>query len=323
MSSWFREASGGDTATGLSYDLVPGWPCPGADLRVGQATGVGVDSRNRVLVFHRAGRQWSDPFPTDRIARPTVAVFDGATGVLLDQWGEDLFVLPHSLTVDHEDNVWVTDVALHQVLKLTAGGRLLLAIGVAGVPGDGPRHFALPTDVAVAPGGDLYVSDGYGNARVAQFSPDGSFLGEVGSRGSGPGELDLPHGIALDAEGRIYVADRGNARVQVFAADGRFVSAWKGEPLGRPFGVAIGGDGKVYVVDGGDQPAAPPDHSRALRLDSDGVIEACFGGFGDGEGQFLMAHAIAVGGDGAVYVADALGMRVQKFSARSRGKRVT
>jgi peptidylamidoglycolate lyase len=226
--------------------------------------------------------------------------------------------MPHSLTVDREDNVWLTDVGLHQVLKLTPDGRLLLAIGTAGVPGDGSRHFALPTDVAVEPDGGFYVSDGYGNARVARFSADGRFLGEFGARGAAPGQLDLPHGIALDGDGRVYVADRGNSRLQVFDAGGRFVAAWKSDALGRPFGVAIGGDGKLYVADGGDQPVTPPDHSCALRLAADGAIEACFGSFGDGEGQFRMAHAIAVAPDGAVYVADALGKRVQKFLSRSR-----
>jgi peptidylamidoglycolate lyase len=257
-------------------------------------------------VFHRAGREWTEPFPTDRIAAPTLAVFDGATGALVDHWGGGLFVMPHGLTVDAEDNVWVTDVGLHQVLKLTRDGRLLLAVGMAGVPGDDATHFALPTDVAVLPEGSFYVSDGYGNARVAKFSATGRFLGEFGSRGSGPGELDLPHAIALDRDGRVYVADRGNARLQIFDGDGRWVAAWKSTTLGRPYGLAIGGDGKVYVADGGEQTSAPTDRSRALRLSRDGAIEACFG-------DFKMGHAVAVGAEGAIYVADATGERLCKF----------
>jgi peptidylamidoglycolate lyase len=321
MTLGFNDTRG--LAADFSYEVVRGWPQLAADPPLGQVTGVDVDSRGRVFVFHRAGREWTDSFPADPIAAPAIVVFDGATGERLASWGEGRFVMPHSLTVDREDNVWLTDVGLHQVLKLTPDGRLLLAIGTAGVPGDGSRHFALPTDVAVEPDGGFYVSDGYGNARVARFSADGRFLGEFGARGAGPGQFDLPHGIALDGVGRVYVADRGNSRLQVFDAGGRFVAEWKSDALGRPFGVAIGGDGKVYVADGGDQPVTPPDHSRALRLAADGAVEASFGSFGDGEGQFRMAHAIAVGPDGAVYVADALGMRVQKFLSRSRATAIT
>ena len=296
-----------------TYEVVHGWPILPEGHSLGQAVGVGVDSRGRVFVFHRAGRQWSDPFPADCIAAPTVVVFDGASGDQVAQWGGDLFVMPHGLAVDQDDNVWVTDVGLHTVTKLTGAGQPLLTVGTRGVPGDDATHFALPTDVAVLPDGSFYVSDGYGNARVARFDPSGRFAGEFGARGAGPGQLDLPHGIAVDAAGHVYVADRGNARVQVFDAAGRYLAGWKSEALGRPYGIAIGADGKAYVVDGGDQPLSPPDRSRALRLDLDGTIETSFGRFGHYDGQFNGAHAIAVDADGAVFVVDAFGMRVQKF----------
>jgi peptidylamidoglycolate lyase len=302
-----------------TYEVVHGWPILPEGHRLGQAVGVGVDSRGRVFVFHRAGRQWTDPFPIDCIAAPTVVVFDGASGDPLAQWGAGSFVMPHGLTVDGDDNVWVTDVALHQVFKLTGTGQRLLTLGVARTPGDDATHFALPTDVAVLPDGGVYVSDGYGNARVARFDASGRFLGQFGSKGAAPGQFDLPHGIAVDGDGRVYVADRGNARIQVFDADGRFLADWKSEELGRPYGIAIGADGKAYVVDGGDQPDAPPDRSRALRLDLEGVIEATFGRFGRYDGQFDGAHAIAVGADGAVFVVDAFGMRVQKFTRDAAG----
>jgi peptidylamidoglycolate lyase len=295
------------------YEVVHGWPILPEGWSLGQAVGVGVDSRGRVFVFHRAGRVWTDPFPGDPIAAPTVAIFDGASGDLLAHWGGGMFVMPHSLTVDRNDDVWVTDVGLHQVMKLTGAGRLLATFGHARVAGDDESHFALPTDVAIAPDGGFYVSDGYGNARVVRFDADGRYRGQFGTRGAGRGQFDLPHAIALDAAGRIYVADRGNARIQIFDGHGGFLNEWKSEILGRPFGVAIGADGKAYVVDGGDQPPAPPDRSRALRLALDGTVEAVFGRFGRYDGQFDGAHAVAVGQDGAVYVVDAVGLRVQKF----------
>jgi peptidylamidoglycolate lyase len=303
----------------VTYEVVHGWPILPNGHALGQAVGVGVDSRGRVFVFHRAGRQWSDPFPTDCIPAPTVVVFDGGSGDQLAQWGGGLFVMPHGLTVDHDDNVWTTDVGLHTVSKLTGTGQPLLTVGTRAVPGNDETHFALPTDVAVLPDGGFYVSDGYGNARVARFDASGRFAAEFGARGAGPGQFDLPHGIALDAAGHVYVADRGNARIQIFDAGGRFLHQWKSEALGRPYGIAIGADAKAYVVDGGDQPASPPDRSRAMRLDREGTIEATFGRFGHYDGQFNGAHAVAVGADGAVYVVDAFGMRVQKFLPRARG----
>ncbi len=298
------------------YEVVHGWPVLPDGYALGQATGVGVDSHNHVFVFHRAGREWTTPFPTAPIHPATVAVFDGKTGAQVASWGADRFIMPHGLTIDDHDNVWLTDVALHQVFKLTHEGELLLTVGTAGVPGADSAHFNLPTDIAVLPDGSFYVSDGYVNTRVAKFSATGHFQFQWGTNGSGPGQFNLPHGIALDAKGRVYVADRGNARIQVFDSAGRFIAQWKETELGRPYGVAIGSGGKAYVIDGGDQPATLPDRSRALRLTLDGKIDAAFGRFGNYDGQFKIGHDIAVGTDGAVYVADALGMRIQKFIPR-------
>ena len=295
-----------------AYGVVHGWPVLPEGRILGQAVGVGVDSHNHVFVFHRAGRKWSEPLPTDSIQAATVAMFDGDTGELLAEWGRDLFSMPHGLTVDDENNVWVTDVGLHQVHKLTHDGQPLLTIGTAGVMGSDGAHFALPTDVAVLPDGSVYVSDGYVNTRVAKFSATGEFQFQWGTKGDGPGEFDLPHGIALDREGLVYVADRSNSRVQVFDSQGEFLSEWKSGTLGRPYAVAIGPEARAYVIDGGDQPLTPPDRSQAFRLGLDGRIEAKFGQYGNYDGQFLLGHDIAATKD-AVYVVDAWGMRVQKF----------
>jgi len=296
----------------VTYGVVHGWPVLPEGRSLGQATGVGVDSHDHVFVFHRAGREWSDPLPVDPIPHSTIAMFDGESGELLAEWGENLFAMPHGLTVDDQDNIWVTDVGLHQVVELTHDGHPLLTVGT-GVMGNDENHFALPTDVAVLPDGSFYVSDGYGNTRVVKYSATGEFLFQWGAPGSGPGEFDLPHGIALDREGRVYVADRSNSRVQIFDARGRFLDEWKRDVLGRPYAVAIGVDGKAYVIDGGDQPALPQDRSQAFRLSPDGRVEARFGRYGSDDGQFLLGHDIAVADDGAVYVADAWGLRVQKF----------
>jgi peptidylamidoglycolate lyase len=301
--------------SGRAYALVPVWPLLPSGLTLGQVSGVAVDSSGQVFVFHRADRVWQgEALGTDPILLPTVSVFDAATGRLLTQWGAGAFVLPHGLALDPDQNLWLTDVGLHQVFKYDRAGRQLLALGVAGVPGADPAHFNQPTDVAVAPDGTVFVSDGYGNARVVRFSPDGAYLGEWGTPGDGPGQFDVPHGLALDARGRVYVADRGNARLQIFDASGRYLAAWQGRHLGRPWAVRVGADGSVYVVDGGDQPVLFPDRARIVRLDAVGSVLASFGAYGAQPGQFTWPHAIALGPDGSLYIGEvSTGMRVQKF----------
>lgn len=296
----------------VGCQVVHGWPeLPPGEI-VGQASGVGVDSRGNVLVFHRAGREWTEPFPTEPIVRPTVWVFD-KTGRFLRSWGAGMFLMPHGLTVDRDDNVWLTDVGLHQVLKFSPEGRLLLKLGEARTPGADSNHFNLPTDVAVLKDGSFLVSDGYANTRVVKFAADGTFLMTWGTAGAGPGQFNLPHGIAVDASGRVLVADRSNSRVQVFDSDGHFLAQWQGPDLGRPYAIAAAADGRIFIADGGDQPSEPPDRSGVAVVDREGKFLTRFGRFGNYDGQFQIAHDIAIGSDGAVYVVDALGQRVQKF----------
>jgi peptidylamidoglycolate lyase len=300
-------------AGGSSYSVVHGWPSLPKGRALGRASGVAVDSHNHVFVFHSVDRDWSDPFPDGPIEGATIAVFDGATGELITEWGKGIFIMPHGLTVDSEDNIWLTDVGRHQVFKFSHNGELLFELGEKRVPGAGSTHFNLPTDVAVLDDGGFFVSDGYGNSRVLKFSSDGQFEFQWGAKGSGEGDFDLPHGLALDSAGRLYVADRSNSRIQVFDREGSFISEWSSDKVGRPYGIAVDTAGSVFVVDGGDQPTSPPDRSRVIRLSSAGSTETVFGRFGNYDGQFQMGHDLAIGEDGAVYVVDIIGKRVQKF----------
>jgi peptidylamidoglycolate lyase len=296
------------------HEVVRDWPVLPAGHMLGQCVGVGVDSRGNVLVFHRSGRTWSTPFPTEPIAAPTVSVLDGRSGRLLAAWGTNEFIMPHGLSLDHADNVWLTDVGRHQVFKFSPDGkRLLLTLGERGVPGADQAHFNLPTDVAVLPDGSFYVSDGYRNTRVVKFTAAGKYDFEWGGKGAGPGQFNLPHGVAVDAQGRVIVCDRTNSRLQVFDPRGKFLTEWKGPLLGRPYGVSVGADGHVFLIDGGDTPAKTADRHRAVELDADGRVLDRFGGYGTEPGQFQLGHDIAVAKDGSVFVADAAGKRVQKF----------
>ena len=295
------------------HEVVPGWPSLPEDHVLGLCAGVGVDSHNHVFVFHRRERVWSTPFPKEPIAAATVSVIDGQSGKLLASWGAGRFIMPHGLTIDREDHVWLTDVGLHQVFKFTHDGSLLLTLGERGKPGADASHFNLPTDVAVLPDGSFYVSDGYRNTRVVKFAADGRYEFEWGGKGDAPGQFNLPHGIAVDARGRVFVCDRTNSRLQVFNARGKFLAQWKGPHIGRPYGVAVGPDGHIYLIDGGDPAAQPAERGKAVELDAEGGVLDTFGSPGKGSGQFQTGHDIAVAPDGAVYVAEGAGKRVQKF----------
>lgn len=296
--------------------VVPNWPSLPKEHVLGLCAGIGVDSRNRVFVFHRCGRPWSTPFPTEPIRQPTVTIIDGPSGKLLGSWGAGIFVMPHGLTVDADDNLWLTDVALHQVFKFTAEGKRLLALGEAGRPGADQAHFNLPTDVAVLPDRSFYVSDGYKNTRVVKFTAEGKYDFEWGGKGSAPGQFNLPHGIAADSHGRVLVCDRSNSRLQVFDARGKFLDQWKGPQIGRPYGVSVDSNDHVFLVDGGDPSIPKEQRGKAVELDSSGHVIDTFGSPGAGPGQFQMGHDIAVGPDGAVYVAEGAGARVQKFARK-------
>lgn len=301
-------------ASGETYRVVRDWPQLPDGVILGQVSGVDVDSQGRVFVFHRADRIWTgQDFGLDMIQAPTLLILDGNTGQLIESRGADMFVLPHGLTIDSEDNLWLTDVGLHQVFKFDPAGNLLFVLGERGMKGDDPLHFNQPTDVAVAADGTFFVSDGYGNSRVVKFSPSGEFIASWGIAGNAPSEFNTPHSIALDPAGNVYVADRGNARLQIFTSEGDFITEWSGKSFGRPWAVRVD-DGIVYVIDGGDQTEFWPDRARILKFDLDGNPLASFGTYGKEPGQFIWPHTIAIGQNGELYIGEvATGMRIQKF----------
>lgn len=310
-------ATGAAAQKAHPYAVVHGWPTLPEGRVLGPAAGVAVDSKGAVFVFHRATRGKRPGAPGDVIAEPTIAVFDGASGRLLREWGAGRFVTPHGLTIDARDHVWLTDTGLNQIFEFDAAGTLLLTLGERGIAGRDAAHFDRPTDVAVLGDGSFLVSDGYGNTRVMHFAADGRFLSQWGAPGSGPGQLDLPHALAVDAAGHVYVADRGNARVQVFDADGRFLAGWRSPEIGRPFGLALLGGDRLAIADGGDLPAdGGPDHDGVAITDLRGRVLERFGRFGNQDGQFRIAHDIAADRRGNLYVVDVTGQRVQKFSRR-------
>lgn len=297
-----------------AHAVILGWPDLPKDHRLGLCAGVGVDALNRVFVFHRGERKWSKPFPKEPIASTTVSVIDGPTGKLLAAWGAHQFIMPHGLSVAPDGHVWLTDVGLHQVFKCTPEGKVVMTLGEPGVPGADERHFNLPTDIAFHPDGSFYVSDGYQNTRVMKFTAAGRFVAQWGTPGQTLGAFKLPHGIAIDGQGRIIVCDRENHRLQLFDADGLALEAWNGDHIGKPYGVATAPDGRVLLIDGGSPSLRPEGQGKAVVLDAKGRVLEIIGGYGSGPGQFRLGHDIAIGPDGAIYVAEGTGERVQKFA---------
>ena len=195
----------------------------------------------------------------------------------------------HAIRVDPDGNIWVVDAPGHVIYKMDATGRVLMELGSKGVSGVSRTTFNLPTDVAFGPAGEIYVSDGYGNARVVKYDADGQYALQWGSRGTGPGEFGLPHNLAVDATGRVYVTDRDNQRVQVFSADGEFLTEWRD----------IGGNSALFMTS--DQQIWT---GGTLRNLEGRVVTTLPGGNG--------GHGMTQTPDGEVFVAQLAG-QVQKF----------
>jgi peptidylamidoglycolate lyase len=295
------------------YLPAANWP-EGSMHSLGNPTGIGIDSDQNILVFHRANRTWTaeSAMPVDRISSTTILMMDSISGKPIKSWGEDMFIMPHGLTVDSDDNVWVTDVGLHQVFKFRRSGELLMTLGEANLPGNDSTHFNMPTDVAVCRDGSFYVSDGYGNNRVIKYSSEGKYLLQWGTTGSKTGEFQLPHAIELDQEENVYVADRENNRVQVFSPTGKFQQLWAHSCLGKISSLAFNRQTKVfaavdYVVSNKDEVTG----SEIILFDRSGNLIAKFG---SKEGLGCWYHNIIFDNKNYIYVTDMIGNKIYKFT---------
>src|ERR1700752_2709343 len=208
------------------YEVIENWGKLPDGWHYGEVAAVGVDSKDNVYVFARSEHP--------------MMVFD-RDGNFLRSWGEGLFKRPHGVHLAPDDTIYCTDDGDHTVRRLTLEGKLLLEIGVPGEPAPymAGEPFNRCTHTALSPEGDLYVSDGYGNARVHKYSPDGKLLLSWGEPGTDPGQFNIPHNICCDVEGWVYVADRENHRVQVFDGTGRYETQWNN--MHRPSGLYMEG----------------------------------------------------------------------------------
>jgi hypothetical protein len=302
---------------------------------------VNVDTTGHIWVFHRC----FNVVPAGQAtcinrgpANPPILEFD-PSGKLLRSFGSGLFAYPHGFTIDRDGNLWVTDVndqetilgmsaknangvvMGQEVLKLSPTGKVLMTLGKEGVAGTGPDAFDRPTSVAVAPNGDVFVSDGhapnkYGTGRIVKFSKDGHFIKAWGRKGSAPGEFDEPHDLYVGgSRGWVYVADRRNNRVQMFDQNGNFIAAWK--QFGQPSSVFVGRDDTIYVGAAFRDQSAKKGELRGIIIGNaiDGSLKAFIPDPADLDKVVAGTSASGIAADsmGSVFAADVGAHNLRKY----------
>lgn len=281
----------------LAYMVVEGWGELPEDYEPGAGMAVAVDGQGAVWFYNRG----SHP----------VVQFNG-DGSLVQAWKEDKSrslhqTAAHGMAIGPDGAIWLVDREANTLFKYSSAGRTLLTIGsfAARKGGNESRYaFNFPAGVSHDSDGRVYVADGYRNTRIVKYSPEGEYLAHWGGPGSGDGQFNLVHGIVLDPDGRVYVADRGNTRIQVFDSDGKHIATWTG--LGTPWNIAYDRAGNaLWMCDG--------DLGRITKLSLDGKVQGWFGSDGQGPGQLHQVHSIAIGPDGAIYAAETVNQRIQKF----------
>jgi sugar lactone lactonase YvrE len=245
------------------------------------------------------------------LARGPVAFFEfDQNGKYLRSFGSG-YTRTHGLTIDKEDNMWITDVGAHIVQKVNPQGEVLLTIGTKGQAGDwneaeSSHKLNEPNEVAIGRNGDVFVAEGHnpqrGDPRVLKFDKTGKFIKSWGGKGTEPGQFAVAHGIAVDSKGQLWVMDRENQRIQIFDQDGAHIKDLKysGLPCSLTFGSQY-----IYMVNGFA--------GQLLRLDLDGKVLAAVGKSGKAMGEFGEAHQVSVSPKGDVYVSDTVNSTIQKF----------
>ncbi len=326
------------------YRLAEGWPTLPLSMnggKWGEVIRVHVHSDGNIWVFHRCFNT-VPPGHATCVGRselnPPILEFDPA-GRLLKSFGAGLFAYPHGFTVDREGNLWTSDVndeetilglsaktpegvvKGQEVIKLSPDGKVLMMLGKEGVSGSGNDTFDRPTGIAIAPNGDIFVTDGHypnkhENARVMKFAKDGTFIKAWGHKGPAPGDFDEPHDIFLGgSQNRIYVADRRNNRLQVFDQDGNVLAAWT--QFGTPSSVFVDKDDTIYVGASFKQPGAKRNEVRGIVIGNarDGSLKAFIPDPADLDKDNIGTSASGIGADdqGNIYAADVAAHNLRKY----------
>jgi DNA-binding beta-propeller fold protein YncE len=297
-------------STAIAFDADPRPVKLPPDTHLGEVAGVAVNSKGHIFVYHRGG------------LRTQLLEFN-ADGSFLRYIGNDLygFSFAHVVKIDKEDNIWCVDEGSNMVIKFDPSGEVLLLLGrkpeSVEAPGPGepqrtPRQewFNRPTDVGWDSAGNIYVSDGYGNSRVAKFDKNGNFIKAWGQRGSAPGQFHIPHSLVVDDSGKVYVGDRENKRIQVFDGQGTFLTQFTN--VGAPWAICIT-PGPNQVLYSADSDAT----GRIYKLDLQGNLLGFLGTKGKQPGQFGWVHEMACPSENVIYVGELLNWRVQKLTLKT------
>ena len=339
---------------GMSFAQVPELPFDSnvnllklpADLHLGEASGVAVNSKKHIFVFSRGNTTG----PAYAATASQLLEF-GPDGTFIREIGKNLYAwsYAHTVRIDKDDNIWAVDKGSDMIIKFNPQGRVAMVFGRKKEASDDaepwtrvnpPRpavdgQFRQPTDVTWDPAGNIFISDGYINARVAKFDKNGDWVKQWGGPGRGPGELNTPHSIASDVKGNIFVADRGNRRIQVFTPDGALLREmkidvpmpavfhpWMGNmptpeaaaaQNGAPWAICItppNASGTQYLFSSDALPG------RVYKLTLDGKVLGSMGTSGRQPKQFGWIHEIACPSENELYVGEILNWRVQKMTIR-------
>ena len=329
----------------IPYDSAPNLLKLPESLYLGEAVGVATNSKGHIFVYTRTGSV-NATLGTNRVfVRAAARLFEfDQTGKYVREIGQGLygFVFAHTVRVDPQDNIWVVDEGSNMVIKFDPEGRVIMTMGRkpeainipaapapgaaagggpggeggarpanngAGVPGD---NFNRPTDVAWDSAGNIFVSDGYGNSRVAKFDKSGRFIKSWGTRGTAPGQFNTPHSIAVDAQGNVYVGDRGNKRLQVFDNDGNPKAQYTN--VGAPWAVCITPGPHQYLYSSNSNGTADFNNGEIYKMELDGRIVGKFGTAGKQLKEFGSVHEIDCRKGNEIYVGEITNWRVQKLT---------
>jgi hypothetical protein len=326
----------------IPFDSVPDFLKMPADMYLGEASGVAINSKKHIFVFSRGNTTG----PAYAATASQLLEF-GPDGKFLREIGKNLYAwsFAHDVRIDKDDNIWAIDKGSDMIIRFNPEGRVTMLFGrkkeasddgaVAWTRVTQPRpaidgQFRQPTDVTWDNEGNIYISDGYINSRVAKYDKNGEWVKQWGGPGNKPGEFNTPHGIASDAQGNIYVADRNNGRIQVFTGDGKFLremkvnvpvppgdKPWMGNPItadapanqqpGSPWTICITPGPTQYIYTSDAFPG------RIYKMTLDGQVVGVLGKSGRQLKEFGWIHQLACPAENEIYAAEILNWRVQKL----------
>lgn len=291
------------------FEHVEGWAPLPQGWEWNHVVGLAINSKDEIFAYNRSDH-------------PMIVL--NPDGDILRTWGEGVFGTAHHVFIGPDDAVFTTDIGTHVVQKWSPDGDLLLTIGTPNDPAErmSGDPFNAPTDLCLGLDGSIYVSDGYGNARVHHFTAEGDHIRSWGEPGTGPGQFVIPHSVCIDGSGTVYVSDRENSRIQVFTPEGEYLREWMG--INRPDHMYLDAQENMYVAELGNRqgtfPDAPPEnpmtHPAGVKvMNLDGQWLGGWGMSTETPGDIIAAHALGLDSKGDLYVGETLdGARLQKFT---------